>query len=258
MTVRGRRLAAILILAALPGWAPQSALAPAGDEAERIALLSWILFVGATAILLIVIAALALAIHGAEPVRRVIGSEGAIRWGGIVFPSVVLTLLLGYGLWLMREAIAAQTTPALRIAVTGEQWWWRVDYQRDGAAPVREANEIRIPVGREIGEQPVALSPGAAARGPVVNHAAVCLVDDDEVGGRPEEVVATAVSLDEVRRDDGDRVALEDRLTELEATLQPGDARPEHQLRLEPELLPQLPLPLLGECWWTQHREPSG
>lgn len=150
MTATGRRLAAIFVLAALPGWAPQSALAPAGAEAERIALLSWILFMGATAILLIVIAALALAIRGAEPVRRVIGSEGAIRWGGIVFPSVVLTLLLGYGLWLMREAIAAQTPPALRIAVTGEQWWWRVDYQRDGAAPVREANEIRIPVGRAI------------------------------------------------------------------------------------------------------------
>ncbi len=150
MTATGRRRATLFILCGLPGCSPQSALAPAGDEAERIALLSWILFGGAAAVLLIVIATLAMAIRGAEPMRRVISSEGAIRWGGIVFPSVVLTLLLGYGLWLMREAIAAQTTPALRIAVTGEQWWWRVDYQRDGAAPVREANEIRIPVGREI------------------------------------------------------------------------------------------------------------
>lgn len=128
----------------------QSALAPAGDEANRIALLTWILFAGAAAILLIVCTALFLAISGSDRARRLLGSNRAVRLGGIAFPVVTLTVLLGYGVWLMRETIASDRQPALRIEVTGEQWWWRVAYPgRDGRS-IAEANELRIPVGREI------------------------------------------------------------------------------------------------------------
>jgi cytochrome c oxidase subunit II len=127
----------------------QSALSPAGDEAGRVALLTWILFAGAAVILLVVCVALWLAIAGSERTRHVLGSDRAIRFGGIVFPAVTLTVLLGYGIWLMRETIASNLPAALRIEVTGEQWWWRVAYPgQDG--PVAEANEIRIPVGREV------------------------------------------------------------------------------------------------------------
>jgi cytochrome c oxidase subunit II len=136
-------------LSALAACSPQSALSPAGEDAGRIALLSWVLFAGAAAILLIVIVALALAIRGPEAARGALSSAGMIRFGGIVFPVVTLTILLGYGLWLMRTSIVAPE-PALRIEVTGEQWWWRIAYRREGAAPIAEANEIRIPVGRDI------------------------------------------------------------------------------------------------------------
>jgi cytochrome c oxidase subunit 2 len=127
----------------------QSALAPHGDDAARVALLSWILFAGATIILLVVAASLALAIGGSPRWRQRIGGERAIRLGGIAFPAVTLTVLLGYGVWLMRETIAADPPAALRVEVTGEQWWWRIAYA--GAnGPFAEANEIRIPVGREV------------------------------------------------------------------------------------------------------------
>ena len=104
----------------------QSALAPAGDEARRVALLTWILFAGAAMILLIVGFALYLGIRGSERSRRVLGSDKAIKLGGIAFPVVTLTVLLGYGVWLMRGTIATDQPGTLRIEVTGEQWWWRV------------------------------------------------------------------------------------------------------------------------------------
>jgi len=136
---------------ALSGWSElQSALAPAGDEARRVALLSWILFVGAAMILLIVGIALYVAIKGSERSRRLLGSDQSIKLGGIAFPVVTLTVLLGYGVWLMRETIAADRTAALRIEVTGEQWWWRVAYAGRNGTAIAEANELRIPVGREI------------------------------------------------------------------------------------------------------------
>jgi cytochrome c oxidase subunit 2 len=128
----------------------QSALAPAGDEASRIALLTWILFAGAAVILLIVCVALFLALKGSERSRRALRSETAIRLGGIAFPVVTLTVLLGYGVWLMRETIASDRPAALRIEVTGEQWWWRVAYAAGEGQAFSEANEIRLPVGREV------------------------------------------------------------------------------------------------------------
>lgn len=141
---------ALLSMSALSACSPQSALSPAGEDADRIALLSWVLFTGAAAILLIVIAALAMAIRGPEAARRVLRNGGMIRFGGIVFPVATLTILLGYGLWVMRASIAAPEPAALRIEVTGEQWWWRVAYRREGALPIADANEIRIPLGRDI------------------------------------------------------------------------------------------------------------
>ncbi|SEG10955.1 cytochrome c oxidase subunit II [Bosea lathyri] len=128
----------------------QSALAPAGDEARRVALLTWILFAGAAMILLIVGIALYLGIRGSERSRRVLGSDKAIKLGGIAFPVVTLTVLLGYGVWLMRGTIATDQPGTLRIEVTGEQWWWRVAYAGRNGTAIAEANELRIPVGREI------------------------------------------------------------------------------------------------------------
>jgi cytochrome c oxidase subunit 2 len=128
----------------------QSALAPAGEEASRVALLTWILFAGAAVILLIVAVALVLAMMGSNQSRRLLASPRVIKLGGIAFPVVTLSCLLGYGIWLMRETIATDRPAALRIEVTGEQWWWRIAYAGDQGQPIAEANELRIPVGREV------------------------------------------------------------------------------------------------------------
>ena len=69
--------------------------------------------------------------------------------GGAIVPTIVLALLLLYGLSIMPPLLASAPEGALRIAVTGEQWWWRVRYQT-AAGPVELANEIRLPAGEPV------------------------------------------------------------------------------------------------------------
>ena len=128
----------------------QSALDPHGPAAGSIAALTWFLFGLMTAVFAIVIAVAWLAIGGPESVRRFIAQQRAIVAGGIVFPAVVLSGLLVYGLWLMR-ADASAADRDVRIEVSGEQWWWRVKYILADGRIFESANEIRLPIGRSIG-----------------------------------------------------------------------------------------------------------
>lgn len=128
----------------------QSTLSPKGPDAESINVLSWILFGGAACIFLLVVAFLAAALFGPRPWRTPLTSHAYVIGGGLIFPIVVLSLLLIYGLILMRPDPAEETgQDPVRITVVGEQWWWRVVYH-DAEMPIEAANEIRIPVGRPI------------------------------------------------------------------------------------------------------------
>ena len=145
---------------------PRSALAPSGADAERIAALALWLF-GAAALVWVVVIGIALYAQHARPPRD---PEPAARLlvfgGGVLFPTVVLAVLLGFGLWLMPRLNAPAPPGADRIEVSGEQWWWRVRYlpQSAGALPrmagsparggdaggegaVELANELHLPVG---------------------------------------------------------------------------------------------------------------
>jgi cytochrome c oxidase subunit 2 len=71
--------------------------------------------------------------------------------GGALFPTLVLAGLLSYGLALMPELLQPATDSGLKIAVSGEQWWWRVRYlTSDGDATTELANEIRLPLGERV------------------------------------------------------------------------------------------------------------
>jgi cytochrome c oxidase subunit 2 len=129
----------------------QSVIAPEGPQAARIALLFWVLTAGGTVILVGVIVLTAMAMSGRRPPEHWLSGEPLVIGGGLVFPIVLLTALLGYGLFVMRADTApAAAGDALRIAVVGERWWWRVTYRDDSGARFESANEIRIPVGRTV------------------------------------------------------------------------------------------------------------
>lgn len=138
----------------------QSALDPAGRAARQIAELFWWM-VGGTVVVWGIVAWLTLsAMRGRVSQQTAREARHYIIGGGVVFPTVVLAGLLVYGLGMMPAMIAPAPEGSLRIAVTGEQWWWRVRYELpdengdggDGSTVggVDLANEIRLPVGEPV------------------------------------------------------------------------------------------------------------
>ena len=124
----------------------QSALAPAGPEGEILAEMAWVLFIGGTVIFVAVMALALWALRGG----RALSERALIVGGDIVFPTVTLAILLVYTL-VRGEQVQAPADEALRIEVTGEQWWWRVRYlDANGRPDFETANEIRIPAGKPV------------------------------------------------------------------------------------------------------------
>ncbi|EHK66693.1 cytochrome c oxidase subunit II, partial [Achromobacter arsenitoxydans] len=142
-------LAATLPLAAL---APTVVWAqPNSVQAARIADIGWVLYVGATAIFLIVTVLMLLAMFGPASLRRRLSRPALILGAGIAFPIVALTALLLYVLSPASLAARDAEPAAVRIEVTGELWWWRVRYlDASGALLFETANDIRIPVGHPV------------------------------------------------------------------------------------------------------------
>jgi cytochrome c oxidase subunit 2 len=129
----------------------QSTLAPAGREAARIAALFWWMTAGALIVwVLVIVLALYYARRGREARRSQRRDRVLIVGGGVVFPTVTLTVLLIYGLAMLPGAVERAPAGSLLVAVTGEQWWWRVRYERPDGTGVVLANEIRLPVGEPV------------------------------------------------------------------------------------------------------------
>jgi cytochrome c oxidase subunit 2 len=129
---------------------PQSALDPAGRGAQVIAQLFWWMAAGAGLIWLAVVALTVHSLRARAQPHSLREATLLIVVGGAVVPTLVLAVLLTYGLSLLPELLAPAPPGSLRIAVSGEQWWWRVRYLPPGGDPVELANEIRLPVGEPV------------------------------------------------------------------------------------------------------------
>lgn len=141
--------AGVLWLAACSG--VQSALEPAGQGAERIAALFWWMAAGALVIWAFVVSLTVYAIRVRPEAHRQNVGGWLIIGGGAILPTLVLAGLLSYGLALMPELLHPAPENSLQIAVSGEQWWWRIRYRTpSGAGTVELANEIRLPVGEPV------------------------------------------------------------------------------------------------------------
>ena len=145
---RALAAACVLPLAACSGL--QSALAPSGHDAGRIAALFWWMTIVA---LVVWIGVVALAIYYA---RRPAASPDLRRdrvlivGGGVLLPGITVTILLMYGLAMIPPTVARAPEGSLQIVVVGEQWWWRVRYVAGAGPDVVLANEIRLPVGEPV------------------------------------------------------------------------------------------------------------
>jgi cytochrome c oxidase subunit 2 len=135
---------------ALWGW-PPPVLDPAGPYAESVTVLAWALFAMGLFVTAIVVAALWIALKGPARLRAKIGGEKVVWIGGIAFPAVVLTGLLIWGLMLTASLTEPIRGDEMRIRVTGEMWWFRVEYLGPGGDVLFEdANEVHIPVGQPV------------------------------------------------------------------------------------------------------------
>ncbi len=148
MTLRRHTVVATTLLWTGCG-GPQSALSPAGLEAERIASLFWWMTAGAGVVWLSVIL---LAVFAAK--KRGTGDRSRegnwIIFGGAATPAVVLAVLLIFGLSMLPDLLGVAPKNTLRVHVTAEQWWWRFRYEVPGRRPFETANELRLPVGEPV------------------------------------------------------------------------------------------------------------
>ena len=130
-----------------------SVLHPAGWDAAIISQFAWVMFGAGALIFVAVMALLFLSLRRqGERQRRPARALLWIGGGGIAFPVVVLTALLGWSTWRSAQLAPQTSHNAMTISVTGKMWWWEVRY-RDPAGGGREiigANEVYIPVGESV------------------------------------------------------------------------------------------------------------
>jgi cytochrome c oxidase subunit 2 len=127
----------------------QSALDPAGRESSLI----FDIFVGmatGTAIVWLIVIVLFLwcARTRPEPFSR--RATKRMIFGGTIIPAIVLCSLLLLTFVTLPALVAPAPDGSLRIAVSGEQWWWRVRYLLENGESVVLANEIRLPAGAPV------------------------------------------------------------------------------------------------------------
>jgi cytochrome c oxidase subunit II len=131
----------------------QSALHPAGPGAASINSLWWLMFWTCTVVYVLVMGALVLAVRRRRPgqdapaertlLRSVAGASAAtiVILFGLLFASVVTG----------RAIASLGSAESLVIEITGNQWWWDVEYHNPNPSlRVRTANELHLPVGRQV------------------------------------------------------------------------------------------------------------
>ena len=134
----------------------QSVLSPAGQAAEQVAGMGWILMGGAALIFVGVMGLLVWSLRQrascqSGQVNRIVSKRLWLLGGGVVFPAVVLLALLVWSTARTPGWLAQPPPGALIVGITAHQWWWEVRL-RDPATgqEVALANELHLPTGRPV------------------------------------------------------------------------------------------------------------
>lgn len=126
---------------------PFSTLDPQGPAANEVALLWWGMFGFFTLVLLAVVALWHYAIKRQANSIPVTRTSGWIIWGGLALPVVSITILLIVGVPIGQRMMPLEDENALKIQVTGHQWYWQVTYPEHD---LQLTNELHIPVNTPV------------------------------------------------------------------------------------------------------------
>ena len=160
----GHLLALVILALALSGChGMQSALDPAGPQAQDLASLFWIFSAVLGAIWLAVMAALGL-VAARRTARATSIRSTPIRLRSAAWrrgrrfspsrPALRSWSLTALSYAAQKELFVVKDGAAVTIRVTGHQWWWEVRYEeRTPSRTFTTANEIHVPVGKPMHDQ---------------------------------------------------------------------------------------------------------
>src|SRR5690242_20729928 len=157
-------LTAMLLLVALSSAACdngiQSALNPAGPQANRLNDLWWLMFYVSSIVFVLVIIAMFVAVKkrstddaGATAPVLQTSAEQERRMRNVVLTAVIVTAAILFVFLIVSFSTGRAVTAdmakknGVTIEITGHQWWWEVRYWDVDASNIFvTANEIHIPV----------------------------------------------------------------------------------------------------------------
>ncbi|MGP9800758.1 cytochrome c oxidase subunit II [Rheinheimera sp. NSM] len=126
---------------------PFSGLDAKGPAAAEVALLWWGMFGFATLVMLLVAALWLYAIKRPADGSRQVRTNAWLCRGGLVLPLLSIGLLLIVGIPAGQRMLPQAGDNALKINVTGHQWYWQVHYP--GHA-IEQTDELHIPVNTPV------------------------------------------------------------------------------------------------------------
>lgn len=149
-------LAALLAACARDGTIPQNALDPAGPIARAQDRLWDIVFPVAVVVFilvqgLIIVAVVRFRDRGqSQPPKQVAGNTRLeVVW--TIIPTLILVGIAIPTVSTIFRLSGPAASDALKVQVIGKQYWWQFEYENAGTAtPIRTANELHIPTGREV------------------------------------------------------------------------------------------------------------
>ncbi|WP_322893322.1 MULTISPECIES: cytochrome B [unclassified Yoonia] len=124
---------------------PLSTLAPAGPVASDIAWLWGVMLVGAGLITALVIVLIILAFRRPSETNARFWTHGMGLW----FSMIVLTLLLGAGLW-VGERIQPRDDEAVIVRAHAFQWGWEFSHEGPDGDMIASSDLLHIPAGRPV------------------------------------------------------------------------------------------------------------
>lgn len=149
---RLRLPSAVPVLLAATGCAgPQSALDPAGPAADAIAGIWWVMFGGALAVWLLVMALVSWALFRGRNTRALAKPQRLVVGGGLVLPPVLLAGLLVYGSVSSARITGLGERVDQRVDVVAGRWRWHFRYRdADGRVVGESLDALSMPRGRMV------------------------------------------------------------------------------------------------------------